>query len=196
MMTKGSGLHLTGEKFMNTRREMAMALLALPLTVRDAHAQTNASAQQQAMPEPVAKPVRKTMPPPYSVDAASIISYTLYAEARGEPFEGLMAVASVIKTRSRRLNIPPAEVCLQNQQFSCWNSLDAVPAFFTAGEGIQPADLAARNQCFALAWVLLQGIADWDHFTHFYNPDKATPDWACELKGTRIIGRHVFGYIE
>lgn len=183
---------------MSTRREMGMALLGLPLVAGAvlAEVQTNGPAELTGSRSPEPKPGTKRIPPPYSVEAANIISYTLYAEARGEPEEGMLAVASVIKTRSIRSKKTLAEVCLQNQQFSCWNNINTVPDFFITGEGIQPDDLMARGQCFVIAWIMLASKKKWAYLTHFYNPNKSTPDWAYELRGTRTIGNHVFGYID
>lgn len=197
---------------MNTRREMAVALLGLPLIAKAAQSEPQSESQTNALVQPgsqtnaPAEPAtdlqpeqnveRKPPPPPYSVEAANIISYTLYAEARGEPSDGKIAVAAVIKTRSVLSKISPAEVCLQDRQFSCWNNLKAVPEFYIAGVGIESVDQLARCQCYGLAWVLMGGNNKWEHLTNFYNPDKSTPDWAFELKGKRKIGHHVFGYIE
>ena len=194
---------------MNTRREMALGLLAMPLAARAVETVSETNRPAVPMPESrtnevaegevkeASKAEPRPAPPPYSVDMATIISYTIYAEARGEPWAGKMAVASVIKTRSMRSGLSMAEVCLQNKQFSCWNDLTEVPGYFITGEGIQPRDLTARMKCFGIAWALM--VSDdvkWDYLTHFYNPDKATPAWAFELRGTRTIGRHVFGYID
>ncbi len=183
---------------MNTRREMALALLGLPVAVRAAspESQTNALPYGDDTSRPKTKPEPGPAPLPHSVDAANIISYTIYAEARGEPWEGMKAVASVIRTRAMRSKLSLAEVCRQSRQFSCWNDLADVPEFYITGEGIQPADLVARTRCFGIAWVLMINKGDWDYLTHFYNPDKAMPAWAYELRGVRTIGRHVFGYIE
>jgi len=171
---------------MSTRRELVHALWGLPLLAR--------TARSEAQVNPPANAGTDFLP--YSESTARIISYTIYAEARGEPFDGKMAVASVIKTRAMRAKMPLAEVCLQSRQFSCWNDLKAVPDFFITGEDLQPIDLEARMECYGMAWVLMVSKRKWDYLTHFYNPDKVTPDWAFELKGTRIIGRHVFGYID
>lgn len=159
---------------MSTRREVAIGLLGLPVITRAAKPELN----------------------PYSEAAARIISYTLYAEARGEPFKGKMAVAAVIQTRARRSNTSLAETCLKDKQFSCWNDLNAVPDFYSTGEGIQPDDLQARSDCYGIAWVLITSTRDWDYLTHFYNPEKAMPSWAGDLKGKRVIGNHVFGYMD
>lgn len=159
---------------MSTRRDMAAGLLGLPLA---AHA------------------VKTKNVEPFSEEAARIISYTLYAEARGEPLRGLRAVACVIKSRARLKNRSLVEVCLQDQQFSCWNELDAVPEPYITGVGLKPADIRARGDCYSIAWVLMYSKKEWMFLTHFYNPAMATPAWVSELEGKRTIGKHVFGYI-
>ncbi len=159
---------------MSTRRDMAIALLGLPV---------------------IANAVKPEVSP-LSEAAARIISYTLFAEARGEPLKGKMAVAAVIQTRARRLNTSLTDVCLKEKQFSCWNDLNSVPEFYRSGEGILPADSVARSDCYVIAWVLMTSTRKWDHLTHFYNPSIVTPSWASSLRGKRTIGNHVFGYMD
>ena len=51
------------------------------------------------------------------------LTLTLYGEARGEPIEGLIGVAMVIRNRVRdkyRGAVNYEEVCLAPAQFSCW----------------------------------------------------------------------------
>jgi len=159
---------------MSTRRAVTATLLGLPLVGSTKNAELN----------------------PFSEEAARIISYTLYAEARGEPFKGKMAVAAVIQTRARRSNLPLTDVCLKETQFSCWNDLEKVPDFYSAGTGMLPADIKARSDCYGIAWVLMSSERTWDHLTHFYNPDVVTPPWAGKLQGKRTIGNHIFGFID
>ncbi|MDH3981959.1 MAG: cell wall hydrolase [Kiritimatiellaceae bacterium] len=163
---------------MSTRRNATAALLSLPI-----------------ISAAIEKKDKKPIPGPLSEEAARIISYTIYAEARGEPSKGKKAVAAVIHTRSKQLNLSLAAVCLQDQQFSCWNEISEVPENYHLGIGLQPADIKARNYCYGLAWLLISGHIKWDFLTHFYNPSKASPEWRHEMRGTRMIGRHVFGYI-
>jgi len=159
---------------MSTRRDVAIALMGLPAIASAVTPELN----------------------PYSEAAARIISYTIYGEARGEPFKGKLAVAAVIQTRARRSNTSLTEICLTEKQFSCWNGLKAVPEFYGAGEGMRPADMKARSDCYGIAWVLMTSTREWNYLTHFYNPDKVTPSWATSLRGKRVIGNHVFGYID
>ena len=160
---------------MSTRRDVATALLGLPV---------------------IANAAKTPELNPYSEAAARIISYTLYAEARGEPFKGKMAVAAVIQTRARRSSIALTEVCLKDRQFSCWNELATAPDFYSAGTGMLPADIKARSDCYGIAWVLMSSTREWDNLTHFYNPTIVVPPWAASLRGKRTIGNHVFGYID
>ncbi len=53
-----------------------------------------------------------------------VLTLTIIGEARGEPIEGQIAVASII--RNRMLHNPKKypsykEVCFEHAQFSCWN---------------------------------------------------------------------------
>lgn len=53
-----------------------------------------------------------------------IVALTLWAEARNQPIEGVIAVANVIRNRFRvHLGSASsyADVCLARKQFSCWN---------------------------------------------------------------------------
>lgn len=167
---------------MNTRRTVTAALLLGAPFISKA---TSIKGTQKPIPSEL-----------LSEETARILSYTIYAEARGEPFNGKKAVASVIHTRSKRLGLSMAEVCLQDQQFSCWNSLSEVPETYHQGIGLQAADITARSECYGLAWMLMaDGYAKWDYLTHFYNPSKVSPAWRHDLKGVRMIGMHRFGYI-
>lgn len=67
---------------------------------------------------------------PHDLD---IMAKTLYAEARGEPEEGMLAVGWVIRNRAERSgyagslvgsNGAVSAVCLAPWQFSCWNKDD------------------------------------------------------------------------
>ena len=183
---------------MTTRRTAALALTSIPMI-------SSAVKIIEIDQEPQKSKIKESAPTrtnPVKVDAdqvseeaVRILSYTIYAEARGEPYKGQKAVASVIHTRSQLHKVSMVEVCLQEKQFSCWNSISEVPAFYGPGKGLKFTDVKARNTCYTLAWLLVSGYGKWDHLTHFYNPAKASPSWRREMRDVRTIGNHVFGYI-
>ncbi|MEI6890892.1 MAG: cell wall hydrolase [Pontiella sp.] len=183
---------------MTTRRTAALALTSIPMissAVKIIEMDQESPRTKPNDSEPPRAHSAKIDLVQISEDAVRILSYTLYAEARGEPYAGQKAVASVIHTRSRKLNLPMVDVCLQTKQFSCWNSLSKVPSYYGPGRGLKPGDMKARNTCYTLAWLLVAGYGKWDYFTHFYNPAKANPSWQRDMRGIRTIGNHVFGYI-
>ncbi|MDF7823661.1 cell wall hydrolase [Pontiellaceae bacterium B12227] len=182
---------------MTTRRTAALALTTVPMissAVKIIEIDKESKTEPR-QPEPAPSRAIQTDSEMISEEAVRILSYTIYAEARGEPYEGQKAVASVIHTRSQQLHIPMAEVCRQEKQFSCWNSISEVPSFYGPGKGLKHADVKARNTCYTLAWLLVSGYGKWDYLTHFYNPAKANPSWRRDMQGVKTIGNHVFGYI-
>ncbi|NBP56297.1 cell wall hydrolase [bacterium] len=50
-----------------------------------------------------------------------VIALTILGEARGEGFEGMAGVASVIQTRTIERKQTAMQVCLAPKQFSFWN---------------------------------------------------------------------------
>lgn len=183
---------------MTTRRTAALALTSVPMlssAVKIIEIDNGAKKTELQEPAPTRTNPAKIDADQISEEAVRILSYTIYAEARGEPYNGQKAVASVIHTRSRQLHLPMAEVCLQEKQFSCWNSISEVPSFYGPGKGLKSSDIKARNTCYTLAWLLVSGYGKWDYLTHFYNPAKASPSWRRDMKGVQTIGNHVFGYI-
>jgi hypothetical protein len=60
-------------------------------------------------------------------DDLSVMARTVFGEARGEPYQGRLAVAHVILNRVRAggwFGASVSEVCLKRWQFSCWNPGD------------------------------------------------------------------------
>lgn len=89
---------------------------------------------------------------------------TLYGEARSEPVQGIIAVANVIRNRSRqpqRFGASISEVCTAPKQFSCWSPIGgegnykrvlALMQDFVGGKQI--TDLGAR-ECIGIATLML-----------------------------------------
>ncbi|MFA6359050.1 MAG: cell wall hydrolase [Candidatus Omnitrophota bacterium] len=60
----------------------------------------------------------------YALSDLDAMALTVYAEARGEPWEGKLAVGFIIVNRSRLWKKSIKDVCYQKNQFSCYNSND------------------------------------------------------------------------
>lgn len=84
-----------------------------------------------------------------------VLALTLIGEARGEPIEGQVAVASVIRNRLHTADYKNfREVCLAPKQFSCWNDdnpnqqlLKDIASRMQMGQTIDPA----YRQCLYIA---------------------------------------------
>lgn len=59
-----------------------------------------------------------------STEDLNYLFCTLFGEARGEPIEGIIAVANVIKNRAYAAMKLYKDICLAPSQFSCWNHDD------------------------------------------------------------------------
>jgi len=121
-----------------------------------------------------------------------IAAITVFREAGGEPFAGKVAVARVIRNRTRpefRTWPDTLEgVCLQKAQFSCWNPGDATSSRLPIRG---TPDWACFLDC--LRAVEESEILDpSDGATHYYNPKLADPPWAKRLRLLCEIGHHRF----
>jgi len=133
---------------------------------------------------------------PSELRERDVIAYTLWSEARGEPFEGIVAVASVIVNRAEKRRLTPSGTCLQQNQFSCWNGFKTNSDFqrFCSGEYANPKLNLIRDYCYQLSDDIMKcrfvPSGNWDHY---YNPDLCSPNWRGNLSNIRKIGRHLFG---
>ncbi|HVO17344.1 MAG TPA: cell wall hydrolase [Alphaproteobacteria bacterium] len=135
-------------------------------------------------------------PLPGAVDAASerdvdVVARTLYGEARGQPLDGIVAVASVVMNRARRgaYGATPAEVCLRPWQFSCWNARDPNRAII---ERVQPGTFLF-DVCRLVAALVLRGLLPdpTGGATHYHTKGVA-PDWSRGKTPSAVIGDHLF----
>lgn len=126
---------------------------------------------------------------PYQRD---ILVKTILGEARGEGETGMAAVAHNILNRanSGQYSSDPAEVALQNKQYSTWNS----------GEGgnnpgqFQPGTKAYETAAQVLDRVVGGEIPDMTGGALQYHAKGVTPYWADEAntQGKLRVGNHVF----
>lgn len=139
-----------------------------------------------------------------------VVTLTLYGEGRGEPVEGRIAIANVI--RNRVLAHRPSfghdyrSVCLKAWAFSCWLPAGGRDNYETvigiARQWIRDAAPTGARMVQECAWIA-DGLLG-DRFadnaaraTHYYNPDAMTPrgkipSWAVGLLPVAVIGNHRF----
>lgn len=135
---------------------------------------------------------------------------TLWAEARGEPVEGIIGVASVIRTRAKigaRFGIGFKGVCLTPKQFSCWNpgtDRNHVRLMEMAGKIV--SDYALRSMLVydeparqiqyiaqgIMGGQLMDNCGFADHYLTTALFMKAPPKWAKGQTPTVFLGSHAF----
>ena len=120
------------------------------------------------------------VPQGFSQNDITLMANAVHGEARGEPYEGQVAVAAVILNRTKDANFP--------------DSISGVifePRAFTAvADGqiwLEPNESARR--------AVLDAINGWDpteSATYYFNPDTATSPWIWTRPQIKRIGKHIF----
>lgn len=131
---------------------------------------------------------------------------TLFGEVRGEPVEGQIAVASVIRNRvntPRRFGASFKAVCLKPMQFSCWNDgSDAnhvrLMELATSTVEHQPSALTPRIrqlQYIAIGMIQNQLEDRVKGANHYLTTElflNAPPKWARGQHPVAYVGSHSF----
>jgi len=136
-------------------------------------------------------------PPPAPVvagDALDTLARTLWGEARGEPLNGIRAVAAVVMNRVehpriRWWGIGVVGVCRASQQFSCWNGADPNLPKLLAVDGTNDK----FRLCLDVAQEAVDGrlqnrVKDATHYHH----KSILPDWARGKVPCEDIRNHLF----
>lgn len=116
----------------------------------------------------------------YSSSDVYLLAKTIYAEGRGEPYSGQVAIGAVILNRVRSDAFPNtiAGVVYQKHAFTA----------VTDGQiNLTPNDTAMK--------AARDAIGGWDPSggaLYYYNPAVATSAWIFERPTVTIIGKHVF----
>jgi N-acetylmuramoyl-L-alanine amidase len=111
-----------------------------------------------------------------------LLAQVVYAESRAEPFEGKVAVASVVLNRLLHPEFPKSieEVVKQKGAFSCVinGKIDANPT----------------QDCYKAVSEALKGKDPTNKAVFFYNPKIATSKWMKNVSKNNVIpiGNHVF----
>ncbi|CAG9621687.1 cell wall hydrolase [Sutcliffiella rhizosphaerae] len=125
------------------------------------------------------------LPEPVSENEKEVLARLVHAEAKGEPYEGKVAVATVVLNRVNNETFPESinEVIYET-------SPGGVYQFSPVGNGEinKPADKEAVK-------AVEEAIAfrgDGNNSLYFYNPEKTNDQWIRTRNVTTVIGNHVF----
>lgn len=121
-----------------------------------------------------------------------LLADVVWHEARGESFEGKVAVAEVILERLRDPRWPNdiEGVVLQPWQFSCFNENDP-----NSSKRPKPSDRTGWNafrECCEAAAQAMGGSNLTGQANHYVNLGVARPAWYDQAKVTAVIGAHTF----
>ena len=109
-----------------------------------------------------------------------LLAKLVYAEARGEPYKGQVAVAAVVLNRVRSSSFPNtiSGVIYQRNAFTCVNngSINNTP----------------DSSCIRAALDALNGWDPTGGCLYYYNPKTAVDSWIRTRTTKTVIGRHEF----
>lgn len=134
----------------------------------------------ETMDDSPMEPTSVNIPDGFSQNDIQLMAQAVYGEARGEPYEGQVAVAAVILNRIQSPIFP--------------NTVSGVifePLAFTAvadGQFYMEPDETARE-------AVMDAINGWDpsgEAIYYFNPDTATSSWIWSRPQIKRIGKHVF----
>ncbi|MGG1659620.1 cell wall hydrolase [Brevibacillus sp. NRS-1366] len=115
-----------------------------------------------------------------SANDLKLMANAVYGEARGEPYEGQVAIAAVILNRVKSPSFPntPSAVIFEPR------------AFTAVADGqiwLEPNDSARK--------AVKNALSGWDPSggcTYYFNPATATSQWIWSRPQVKKIGKHIF----
>ena len=119
---------------------------------------------------------------PSGDDMVKLLARLINGEARGEPYEGQVAVGAVIMNRVKSPKFPNtiAGVIYQKGQFSC------------VTDGQINADFEDETTVYKAAQDAMNGSDPTNGALFFYNPAKTKSKWLYSLPVVATIGDHRF----
>lgn len=115
-------------------------------------------------------------------DDVNLMAKIVYAESKGEPYEGKVAVASVILNRVLSPGFPSSisEVVFQPNAFSC----------VVDGQ----ISVTPTEECYNAVYDAIEGNDPTNEALFFYNPAIATCSWMQDVEkaDSKAIGQHLF----
>ncbi len=139
------------------------------------------------------------------LDEVKLMALCIYGEARGEPFCGKIAVASVILNRVKKdgwFGSTVKEVILKPKQFSCFNVSD--PNYTKLVKIATNFDNYCKKdnvltECYKIAMRMLDNNSPEPKDNVFgathYKTAKCKASWADSMQLVAVIGNHEF-YVE
>ena len=115
-----------------------------------------------------------------SLEEFKLLTRLVYSEARGEPYEGQVAVAAVALNRIDS-NLFPNNLRSVIFQERAFTAIDDGQFWLTPNQTAQKAALDAIR-----GWDPAQGAL------YYFNPDTATSSWIWSRPQIKKIGRHIF----
>lgn len=111
-----------------------------------------------------------------------LMAQVVHAESRGEPYEGKVAVASVILNRVKNPSFPKSIVGVVKQPY----------AFSCVRKGV--ININPDKDSYNAVIDALNGIDPTNKAVFFYNPKIATCGWMKNIdkSNKKVIGNHVF----
>jgi len=116
-----------------------------------------------------------------------IVALTILGEARGETFEGMAGVASVIQTRTIERKQTPSQVCLSPKQFSFWNG-----RVTEATKKKLLATTQGKDALYLADLVVHKQMPDIVKGANHYHAVSVSPKWAKDTKLVAVIKHHKF----
>ena len=184
---------------------LSIASLALILIITNQHIQESDSESNPVRSEPVVKnivaqPVIEM--PDIDIKELNCLALNIYHEARGESYQGKIAVANVTLNRVLHKKYPNSicGVVHQGRHYVNWKG-NTMPvkhkcqfSWYCDGRSDIVHEDNAWSSSRDIAFDVLMGWVDDNTHgaTHYYNPHKADPYWASELLQTAELGNHVF----
>lgn len=132
--------------------------------------------------------------------SAIVLALTIWGEARGEPVEGQIAVASVVRNRMLRSGHDWKGVCLAPKQFACFNADDPnLPKIRRAADVLMTGELTPdlKQALWIADGVIANLVLDNTHGAQNYLTtdllqSERAPAWAVNRPILAIRGAHSF----
>lgn len=118
------------------------------------------------------------------------LALNIYREARGEPHEGIVAVAFVTINRTKSSNFPSTvcEVVKQKNKSTCqfsWYCMKGLPI-------VNPYNYEYIKKIATLVYANSDKMKDPTRGALFYHANYVKPRWSLRMKKTVAIGKHIF----